>query len=93
MSYAIVFNYLTVTALAVMSFGILEQWWRTYKTRSAEDIVSTEVIIRFMVTLILFIKLWLVGDVFLIIGQTILLSAITLYAATLLYYKITGVTE
>jgi len=82
------FDYLAIAALAFMSYGILQQWHHIFKNRSARDIVAQEVLIRFAVTLVLLVKIFLVGDVYLIIGQLILMAAISIYTFTLLYIKL-----
>ena len=87
MDYLRVFDYLSVAALAFMSYGILKQWHHVYKTKSAKDIVIQEVLIRFVVTAVLYVKIFLVGDFYLIVGQSILLFAIGVYFITLAFLK------
>ena len=82
-----IFDYLSVLALAFMSYGVLKQWHHIYKTGSVKDIVTQEVLIRFIVTVVLFVKIWLVGDIYLILGQTIFLVAVTIYFITLIALK------
>ena len=82
-----IFDYLSVAALGFMSYGILRQWWHVYKTKSVRDIVATEVVIRCIITLVLLVKLFLVGDAYLIIGQILLAIVILIYTVTLLILK------
>ena len=81
------FDYIAVLCLGFMSFGILKQWWHIYRTGSAEGIVTTEVVIRFIVTFLLLVKIILVGDPYLIAGQLLLAGAISVYLFTLLPIK------
>ena len=90
MIYFKIFDYLTIAALGFMSYGVLKQWYHIYKTKSAKDIITQEVIIRFIVTLVLWIKILLVRDKYLIIGQTIFLTAIIIYTFTLIKVKKTN---
>jgi len=82
------FDYASVAALAFMSYGILSQWYHVFKSGTARDIVIKEVLIRFAVTIVLLVKILLVGDLYLIIGQLILTVAITIYITTLLIVKL-----
>ena len=81
------FDYLSVAALIFMSYGVLKQWLYIYKSRSAKDIVTQEVVIRFIITAVLFIKIILIKDPYLIVGQAIFLISISIYAFTLLKIK------
>ncbi len=81
------FDYLSVGTLAFLSYGVLAQWWHIYITKSAKDIVLREVIIRLAATFILWIKMLLVQDIYLIIGQSIFLVAVTIYTVTLVKIK------
>ncbi|OHA89832.1 MAG: hypothetical protein A2741_02965 [Candidatus Zambryskibacteria bacterium RIFCSPHIGHO2_01_FULL_43_27] len=85
--YLAIFDWLSVLALIFMSIGIFKQWMHIQKTGSADDIVTQEVLTRFIITWILFVKIVLVGDIYLIIGQVVLGIAITMYFITLLHVK------
>ena len=86
-SYLAIFDWLSILALIFMSMGIFKQWMHIQKTGSADDIVTQEVLTRFIITWILFVKIVLVGDIYLIIGQVVLGIAITMYFITLLHVK------
>ena len=83
-----IFDYLSLAVLVFLSYGVFVQWWHIYKTKSVKDIVTREVVIRFFATLILFIKLVLVGDPYLIIGQAVFLAIVTIYLITLARLKL-----
>ena len=87
MSIIKLFDYLSVLALALLSFGILEQWWNIRKTRAIHEIVFSEVVIRFVVSAILVVKLFFLKDAYLLIGQILFMVAVTIYLATLLIIK------
>lgn len=87
MNYLFIFDWLSLLALFVMSIGVLMQWRKIYKTRSVRDIETKEVFIRFSITLVLLIKIFLIGDVYLIAGQIALTISLSLYFFTLLYLK------
>lgn len=87
MSIIKTFDYLAVAALVFMSYGVLKQWYHIFKNRSARDIVGQEVLIRWVITLVLLVKIFLVGDIYLIIGQLVLMAAISVYALTLFHIK------
>lgn len=82
-----IFDYLAVAALAFMSYGVLKQWHHIFKNKSAQDIITQEVFIRWIITFVLLIKILFVGDTYLIIGQLIFTVAISIYALTLFYIK------
>ena len=81
------FDYLSVLALAFMSYGIMRQWHHVYKTKSVKDIELQEVFIRFIITYVLLVKILLVGDIYLIIGQFILATVMLIYFATIFKLK------
>ncbi len=81
-------NILAIAALAFMSFGILKQWHLIRKTGVTSGISLTEVLIRFTVTYVLLVKILLVGDIYLIVGQIMLAAAITLYMITLVLVRL-----
>jgi hypothetical protein len=87
MSIEILFNYLSVAGLAFMSFGVFSQWLLTRKKKTVGDISVTEVIIRGIVTAILYVKIVMVKDPYLIIGQTIFLFAVIVNSSTIIYYN------
>ncbi len=82
-----IFDYLAVASLAFMSYGILTQWWQIKKSNSVKNISGQEVAIRFLVTLILLVKILLVGDAYLIVGQVLLSLAVAIYFITLIKIK------
>ncbi|MEK7536885.1 MAG: hypothetical protein AAB584_00355 [Patescibacteria group bacterium] len=82
-----IFDYLTIASLAFLSYGVLSQWHYIFKSKSIRDIVVQDVLIRWIATLVLLIKIVFVGDLYLIIGQSIFSLAISTYALTLLYIK------
>jgi hypothetical protein len=82
-----ILDWLSVAALAFMSYGIVGQWLQIRKLSSIREINLREVAIRWTVTAILMVKLALVGDPYLIVGQLLLLSAVSLYIVTLLRIK------
>jgi len=86
-SYLAIFDWLSVLALVFMGFGVLKQWRHIYKTRSVKDIVTQEVFIRFIITWILSVKIILIGDIYLIVGQIIFGVTMTIYFFTLLIIK------
>ncbi|MBX4211222.1 MAG: hypothetical protein KW806_00255 [Candidatus Yanofskybacteria bacterium] len=88
MNYTHILNYLSLTALVFMSFGILRQWRHVAHSQSAKDIVFSEVAIRFGLTAILWIKIYLLHDKYLIVGQSALLFALTVYIVTLARIKL-----
>jgi hypothetical protein len=83
-----IFDYLSVAALVFMSYGIFRQWYRIHTTNSVHDIELQEVLIRCVITYILLIKMFLVGDIYLIIGQCIFAVAILIYFITVLKLKL-----
>ena len=87
MSILKVFDYLTIASLAFLSYGVLAQWHYIFKNKSIRDIVVQDVLIRWIATLVLLIKIIFVGDLYLIIGQSIFSLAISIYALTLFYIK------
>ena len=88
MDYLKIFDYLSVITLAFLSYGVLSQWWYIYKSKSVKDILTKEVVIRFLATFILWIKMLLVKDIYLIMGQTIFLIAVLTYTLTLIKIKL-----
>jgi hypothetical protein len=82
-----IFDWLSVAALAFLSYGIVSQWLQIRKFSSIREINLREVVIRWTVTAILLVKLVLVGDLYLIIGQLLLLLAVSLYIVTLIRIK------
>jgi len=87
MNYLFIFDWLSLLALFAVSIGVLMQWRKIYITRSVHDIETKEVFIRFFITLILLVKIFLLKDVYLIIGQTALALSLTVYFLTLLHLK------
>ena len=82
-----IFDYLSVAGLIFISYGTLLQWYHILKNKSAKDILTQDVMIRWIITLVLLVKVLFVGDIYLIIGQSIWSVAISIYALTLLYIK------
>lgn len=87
MSILKIFDYLTITSLAFLSYGVLSQWHYIFKSKSIRDIAIQDVLIRWIATLVLLIKIIFVGDFYLIVGQSIFSLAISIYALTLLHIK------
>lgn len=88
MSIIKIFDYLSVAGLAFISYGTLLQWYHIFKNKSARDILVQDVMIRWIITLVLLIKVVFIKDIYLIIGQSIWSITISGYALTLLYIKL-----
>ncbi len=76
----------TIIALSFSTLGIFTQILRVKKRRSAEDISITEVTLRTIAGIIVWGKIFIVHDVFLAIGASLLTLIMVVYFFTLLGY-------
>ena len=64
-------DYGTILAFVMFSAGNISQTRKVFKRRSSADIALLDLALRFLASIILFIKVIDVGDAYLIIGQSI----------------------
>jgi hypothetical protein len=81
-------NYGTILGFLILSFGLIFQIKKTLKHKSVEDIERKDVIARLIASLLIFVKMWQINDVYLIIGQSILMiNLVTYFSLTIIFSK------
>lgn len=79
-------NCATFLAYSLLTGGVILQIIKTFKT-TIEGIAITEVACRLSACLIILIKLFSVGDYYLILGHSVLTSTVAFHFLRLIYIK------
>ena len=77
----------TFLAYIFLTVGIISQVWKTYRSRSVEDIEILEVVGRSIAHVLIMWKMVLVADMTLIIGHAIITVVYLGYFCLVLKYK------
>ncbi len=80
-------DYGSIVAFATFTVGVLLQMKKILKRRSSRDIASSEVLLRFVASVIIFAKIITIKDPYLIIGQGLLLIFLSIYIAIAIRYR------
>jgi hypothetical protein len=73
------FDYGAILGFLILSFGLIAQIRKTIKRKSVKDIERADVVSRLVASVLVFAKMWYVNDVYLIIGQGILMINLAVY--------------
>ncbi len=82
-----VINYATIIAFIALSIGILLQIRKIFKRKSVKDISIAEVSIRLSATFLIWLKIIMTHDSYLLLGQSLVLFVYSSYLLIILSYK------
>ena len=83
----LIIDYALIIAFIALTLDIIIQIIHIWKRRSSKDISLKGCIIRFIGVLIILVKFFLLKDIYLIFGQTLLMLTYILYIFLIIYFR------
>lgn len=76
-----------ILGFLILSLGLISQIRKTLKRKSVKDIERMDVVARLVASVLVFAKMWHVNDIYLIVGQGILMINLVVYFSLTIVFK------
>ena len=85
--WLIFINGASILAYSFAIFGVIVQIFKTLKTKTAQGVALSEVLLRLFSMIVILVKFIAVGDLYLLVGQSILCIVTIMYLYALLLMR------